>query len=391
MSPDLRSAELGDPAPALEIADWVKGGPVDLAAGKGKTIYVIEFWATWCGPCRTSIPHLTEVQAKFKDKGVVVIGVSDETLAKVQPFVDNMGDKMDYAVAIDKNRQTSRGYMEAFGINGIPHAFIVNREGRLAWHGHPMAGLDKALDQMVGGKFDMGTEKKRAAARKKLEEFFELASSGEDEARMNTLAKEVEALDKELGGIEPGEKFDATEIKKVARFQGLMRDYQRALFAGKSDADLEKIEKEAGPYAPQGFRFADFRQQFQLQRLFSDYYRAATGKGDEAKAGELAQKLGAVESQNAEVLNEIAWTLLTDEKLKKRDLKLAVKFAQAAYDATAGKDANILDTYARALFDTGKIADAVKQQKRAVELCDDKERKAEFAQTLKRYQERAER
>jgi len=65
-------------AAALKISDWVKGKPVDLAAGKGKQVYVIEFWATWCGPCRTSIPHLTELQKKFKDKGVTFVGVSDK-------------------------------------------------------------------------------------------------------------------------------------------------------------------------------------------------------------------------------------------------------------------------------------------------------------------------
>ena len=70
------SAELGDPAAPLQIAEWVKGKPVDLAADKGKKIFVVEFWATWCGPCRASIPHLTEMQKKFKDKNVVFIGVS---------------------------------------------------------------------------------------------------------------------------------------------------------------------------------------------------------------------------------------------------------------------------------------------------------------------------
>src|SRR4026208_488125 len=108
------AAGLGDAAASLQIAEWVKGKPVDLAAAKGKQIVVVEFWATWCGPCRTSIPHLTEMQKKFKD--VAFVGISDEEVPTVKKFVEKMGEKMDYAVAVDKQRKTSAGYMEAFGI-----------------------------------------------------------------------------------------------------------------------------------------------------------------------------------------------------------------------------------------------------------------------------------
>jgi thiol-disulfide isomerase/thioredoxin len=63
---------VGDPAPKIEVKEFVKGDAVkDFEKGK---IYVVEFWATWCGPCRVSIPHLTELQKKNKD--VVFIGVS---------------------------------------------------------------------------------------------------------------------------------------------------------------------------------------------------------------------------------------------------------------------------------------------------------------------------
>src|SRR5690242_17128293 len=125
------AAELGMAAPALNVAEWVKGNAVDLKEGKGKNIYVLEFWATWCPPCRTSIPHLTELQKKFKDKDVVIIGISDEASGVVKPFVGKMGAKMQYTVAVDKNDKTSAAYMGAFGINGIPHAFVVDKTGAI--------------------------------------------------------------------------------------------------------------------------------------------------------------------------------------------------------------------------------------------------------------------
>lgn len=380
---------LGDPAPALEIAEWVKGGPVDLAAGKGKKIFVVEFWATWCPPCRTSIPHLTELQKKYKGDGVVFIGVSDEKPGVVKPFVEKQGEKMEYVVAIDKDRKTSAGYMKAFGINGIPHAFVVDKEGRIVWQGHPMAELDETIGQILAGKYDMSKAKKRAEAQTLLEEYYEVAADDSQKDRAEELEKKLVALDTEIGGIVSGEKFDPKEVRNQIRFSQAMREYGQAIMAGKDDASLAELEKKAEPFKPAGFEFGEYREQLQASVVFREYMQLAQGDGEAEKLAEAAAKLGGLKTKNPGILNQIAWTLLTDEKIKQRDLGLASKLAKAAYDATEGKDASIVDTYARALFETGKVSEAIEHAKKAIELCDDEAMKTDFAANLKKYQEKA--
>jgi peroxiredoxin len=121
------AAETGkrQPAPAWELKD-LDGKAVKLADFKGKVV-ILDFWATWCPPCRKEIPGFVNLQKKYGDKGLVVVGVSlDEGgTAAVKPFVQKMG--MNYPVVMGDQKTVA-----AFGgIEAIPTTFVIDREGNV--------------------------------------------------------------------------------------------------------------------------------------------------------------------------------------------------------------------------------------------------------------------
>jgi thiol-disulfide isomerase/thioredoxin len=191
VSAPLLATDLGDKAPALAVSEWIKGKPVDVTTADGKNVYVVEFWATWCAPCLQSIPHLTEMQKEFKAKNVTFIGISKEERNTVKPFVDKMGNKMDYNVALDKDGATYKAYMEAFGIQGIPYAFIVDQNGRIVWHDHPMASFDKALEEVITGKFDLATARKKKLVVTQIQEYLESATSRGNPEKLAQLGQQI--------------------------------------------------------------------------------------------------------------------------------------------------------------------------------------------------------
>ena len=135
----------GSKAPALSVDEVIKGKPVEgLQEG---TAYVVEFWATWCPPCVTSIPHLTKLQKKHKN--IVIMGVAGAERAGKEPldaFIKKQGSKMAYTVAYDSDRSMWNAWMTPAGQNGIPCAFIVDTKGTISWIGNPH---DKAFDAEV--------------------------------------------------------------------------------------------------------------------------------------------------------------------------------------------------------------------------------------------------
>lgn len=143
----------GSPAPKIAVKRWLKGKPIARLESKG--IYVIEFWATWCGPCIESIPHVTELAKRNPDVGFLGVGIWEEDESdNLTKFVTMMGDKMGYTVGYSGNKDgMAATWMEPAALRGIPSAFIV-KDHQIMWIGHPMA-MDKPLEEIKRGTFDL--------------------------------------------------------------------------------------------------------------------------------------------------------------------------------------------------------------------------------------------
>jgi thiol-disulfide isomerase/thioredoxin len=151
---------VGDPAPAFEVGKWIQGGPVSHLE-KGK-FYLIEFWATWCGPCRKTIPHINELYKKFSPKGLNVMGIAirEDDQKLVPRFVKMMGEKMTYPVVVDDAKDADSGkmdagWMQAAGTDALPRAFLINRDGIIAYQGNPIDLTEEMVQAILDDKIDM--------------------------------------------------------------------------------------------------------------------------------------------------------------------------------------------------------------------------------------------
>ena len=143
--------KVGDAAPSVAVSRWVKGDGF-TACPKG-SIVVVEFWATWCPPCRESIPHLTSLQKKYARQKVVIAGVAsfEKDNDSIDNFVQKMGEKIGYQIALDDDRRTAGAWFNAAGRKGIPSTFVVDRTGKIAYIGPP-SGVDAVLEKLADRK-----------------------------------------------------------------------------------------------------------------------------------------------------------------------------------------------------------------------------------------------
>jgi thiol-disulfide isomerase/thioredoxin len=134
---------------------WIQGEPVKKF-DKNK-IYIVECWATWCGPCKAAIPHVNELHKKFGDK-IVIIGqnIWETNMKKVQDFVKKEGDGMSYRIAYGGGQESdfSMKFMKAAGINGIPQTFVI-QDNKVVWMPNPSELSEEALQLLIDRKFSL--------------------------------------------------------------------------------------------------------------------------------------------------------------------------------------------------------------------------------------------
>jgi thiol-disulfide isomerase/thioredoxin len=315
--PVQAALQVGDAAPKLQVGSWLQGEAVKEF--EGDKVYIIEFWATWCGPCMASIPHLNDLHERFKDRGLVVIGqnVLERDDSLVAPFVKSMAGKMNYRVAADDktgggNGRMAQAWLAAAEQNGIPCAFIVNKKGRLVFIGHP---------------------------------------NSLKAAELETLLAEPSSVVKGPTVAPPGNKArapspKAMELARKAETEIRARQWDQA------DATLAELQE----ILPENFR--------EIGGLLNLDLLIAQEKSNDAL--QLAQLMGEDFKGNPAVQNAIASRLAQPLKENAPLLAAAEKIATPISQAPGGPQANALATLARIAWLRGQKPRAVEIQTQAV-------------------------
>jgi thiol-disulfide isomerase/thioredoxin len=320
---------IGSQAPAIDIEHWLqdRGGafkPVtDFAAGK---VYVIEFWATWCGPCVASMPHLAALQDAYADKGVTIISVSDEEPATIEDFLARKAGGEEtfrdvtkgYCLTTDPDRSVKKDFFDAAGENGIPTAFIVGKTGAVEWIGHPMQ-MDEPLERIVAGTWDR-------------------AAFLVEKREMDALQERLAPLGRLLQGEDPAQAVALID----------------ELIAG---SDRERVKAQLGRMRE---RVAEFAATMVARK-------ALQKGGSEAMAafGGMVSAAG----DSAERLNEAAWLVVEMVEQGADVSRALLAAAQAAAEKAVGlepENGPVLDTLAHLQAAQGDLEKAIATQKKAV-------------------------
>lgn len=154
--------KIGDSAPEMSVETWVRGNPVKNFE-KGK-VYVVDFWATWCGGCIASFPHLSAIADKHKENvqfisvdsyEIDVLKKGGNPTSAVKTFLETpAGKQLRVDVSVDRDSSMFTTWIKTLRRRGFPTTFVIDQEGKVAWIDVNLDQLDWVLQQVVAKKWD---------------------------------------------------------------------------------------------------------------------------------------------------------------------------------------------------------------------------------------------
>lgn len=339
----------GDPAPKFQPLSFVQGEPVkELEPGK---TYLIEFWATWCGPCIASIPRLNEISEKFKEKGLIVIGqnVREQDTSKVPDFVQRKG--VNYRIALDNSNKMAKTWLEAAKAPGIPTSFLINKDGKIAWIGHPSRLKDQLIEQILAGSFNIA----QFAAQRK--DSLSETLKEQQKTLKDSAAKQAKAL---------------AERKEVAVLANSMQQQM-----AKGQWDLAQSTLAQILETP----FAKNAHQEEKEDFNSLQFIVLVGKGDLRAAADFSLKKFA-EDEGLTTLDN-AYLLLLEPNPPQAAIEAAEKIA--SHESFGDKNSVCFHILARAAFMRGDKGKALELQQKAIDCATKEDPLQELQGALESY------
>jgi len=329
----LAGVSLGDPAPPLKIKTWVRGDPVDLASDAAKRVHVVEFWATWCPPCKASIPVLTQYQKNHGD-ALNIIGVTDpdterNTPTMVKEFVKDRGPEIGYSIAMDDRGATTAAYM-GDDMVGIPQAYVVGKDGKVAWIGSPLdPAMGDVLKQVIAGTYDVAAAKASQGLEAEVEKKFAALDRAYQMGQMDTVWKGL---------------IDITQLDPT---NAMAMELMASMYVSEPD------RREA------------------IRKWIEDHI---------SKYGD-----------NSNAMGVLALTLCRIDDFTLRMPDLTLKAGKAAYESSKQKDHRAIQVYARAQYEIAALDKAIALQKEAIaaasaESKEDAQKILDFYETCKKLQ-----